>query len=425
MSLKKGYTLSLSLLKNDLINDLKISKEIVELVEECTDDPEYLEWLSVKINKENLIDKYDREKLKNIINTIIDYCNKSYVTSSFRNKTIYEMFIYAKEQENLLKNKELRVLHKFDDGHYIINLMSEELIEEGEYMSNCVGDYRNKVKSKRLAILALKNKKHKTIAHIEVLKNGAIYQNYEKANMPIRYKNWKYVTTFFKKNKKEPINLSNKELGFNFMWNLKMERQALKVFCNIPEQIRFRLTSEGELEKEYDPIDIKGFGVTPFLNEKREAFFENKKELIDYLNKYKENITNRITDMIKSIKITNGEMLFLSDEIKEKIFGESYLMKGCDYKHEEIYEGLGNSFRYVNEMVEDNGARPTLEEEELTRTEIVQGEIEDEEVEEIEDETERIGDEYIKDCEEEVYDFQNRTNINTIQDVMLENTSEE
>src|ERR1035437_7183010 len=69
---------------------------------------------------------------------------------------------------------------------------------------------------------------------------------------------------------------------------------------------------------------------------------KDKIEIVTALKKHKEQINQKVDDMIERLLITSASKLYLSDNIKEKIFGHSYTMKGNDYNFSEINYDYGN-----------------------------------------------------------------------------------
>ena len=246
-------------------------------------------------------------------------------------KNIDEAYKSAYVEDYKKKTVLKKALYTFKDGHSIVLLKPSDLQAEGMWMSNCIGGYSENVSSKNTALLALKNPDGDTLVHFEILKNGSLAQNFEKANMPVRNKYWKYVYEFFKNNSKNiPA-----DKHFGFAWRAAMDFSNkgginMTAQCVVPKRISKHIDNRGQMVTSLESSEtLKEFKThLPMID-----FCEfDKDNFVKKLKEAKANIIKSLDDIINNAEITDGENLFVSDKIKEALFGEgSYLMKGDDY----------------------------------------------------------------------------------------------
>lgn len=238
---------------------------------------------------------------------------------------------FEKNQKRLLKN----ILYTFDNGFYISVLNASDLREEGIIMSNCVGGYEQRVFEGEVGILALKNPSKKTIAHIEIRKNGFIGQNYAKANTHLNKENWMMIVEFFEKNSKN-VDLS-KLFGESYV-STCYGSNIEEIILSIPTSVRMYLENGEKKNEQITGFEVKRF--LPYSNAKNSAVkLSSKEDMVKWLEKKKEEVVNAYNDIIYQVLNTSASKMYLSDEMKEKIFGKkngSYLMKGDNYDLSEL-----------------------------------------------------------------------------------------
>jgi hypothetical protein len=300
-------------------------------------------------------------------------------------KTIHEAIMSASAERSRMNGLENVAIHRFEDGHFITYIPYSELSNEAVVMSNCVGNYVTGVKEKERAILALKSPDGDTLVHFEILKNGLISQHFEKANMPVRPKYWRYIAEFLKANSKKID--SNKHFGFG--WQFHMSSPKLKsirgghsegsyvdatVNCVIPKKISKSITNEGFVS-EIELCD----NVKTFKHKIPSLHYSglDKGELIKKLRNFRSEMSKSIDEIISNVESTDGEDMFLSDELKEKIFGKGcYLMNGDDYGIMDMTMFLSGNIDVVDEpraqglMGRPNAGRDVAVEEEIPMIEV-------------------------------------------------------
>lgn len=265
------------------------------------------------------------------------------------------MIVRKKEKEERIKHN---TLHTFADGHYIVRLTHQDLGDEGRFMSNCLSTYADRVKSNECCILALKNKKNETMVHFQVQRNGAISQNYEKANTSVRYKYWKYVNEFFNTHSKK----INTDKFFDFGWRLHINRlNIINLEALLPTSVIHKMNNKGEKQVEIEGSSIvKKFDYVLPLKVDFTSF--DKVEIIEKIQHLQITTNNIFDELLKEVEITEGKNLYLSDEIKEKLFGKNgFTLKGNDYQFNDLLHGLYGENRDV--QILENAAREDIAEE--------------------------------------------------------------
>lgn len=301
------------------------SSKLIDTLESCGVTKHMLWFLSqFKGVTDNVEHPYDfKDKIK-MINAHIEFKGKN----TFKN--LDEAYKSAYVEEYRKKSALKKAIHTFKDGHTIVLLKPNDLQAEGMWMSNCVGNYTERVSSKERAVLALKNSDGTTLVHFEILKNGALAQNFEKANMPVRNKHWKYVNEFLKLNSKNIP--SSKHFGFVWRTSMDFNNKGINISaeCVIPKRISKHMDGRGQMVTTLESSDtLKEFRI----NIPKVKFYEFEKEaFIKKIKEAKSDIIKSLDDIIANVEITDGENLFVSDKMKETLFGEGhYAMKGDGY----------------------------------------------------------------------------------------------
>ena len=302
-------------------------------------------WLVNRIEKEyNKIslssDNRSTAIFKKNIEKVVRYLDLSSVG--------HKNFIKKRGLKNAIKeaNKNLedqssvqsRILHKFKDGYFIINLTHKELGIESIKMNNCLAEYRNAVESKSVCILALKNKASKTICHLEINKNGCIVQAFEKGNRELKHETSNYIQEFFKIYEDKNIYKKIKKLGFSTLYSVDLGRTN----NNIPIVESFFPTklSKSVLDEDEISIDLDSCKkIRNYVNTKICSDNLNKgtlTDVIENLEEYKKYIENSINNIILSIEKSHDNFFILNNEIIEKIYQKK--PKSITLKLKEIIE---------------------------------------------------------------------------------------
>ena len=301
------------------------SRFIIEQLEQCGVSKHML-WFLTQLDYKSEYPKMSAEVIENI--KIINEHIESMGKNTFKN--IQDAFESAcsenAKKKSLLKN----ALHIFKDGYSIVLLEQKDLYNEGLSMSNCVGGYKDRIVSKERALLAVKNPEGDTVVHFEIMKNGMLAQNFEKANMPVRNKYWKYVYEFLEQNSKYIPD--SKHFGFAWSGSVTTGSRGISISANciVPIGILKSIDSKGNLVSSVERSAIvKSFNIK--IPKVSLCEFE-KKDFVKKLNDYKAEMIKSFDEIITSVELTEGRNLFVSDEVKARIFGEGfYLMKGDDY----------------------------------------------------------------------------------------------
>jgi hypothetical protein len=245
-------------------------------------------------------------------------------------KSLEEAFKSVNADKNRKELSIRKAIHTFKDGHSIVVLKQSDLHSEGILMSNCVGGYGDRLLMKERAVLALKSPKGDTLVHFEIMKNGALSQNFERANMPVRHKYWKYVYEFLKINSKNIPD--SKHFGFVWRSSIGYDAKGINITseCVVPKQLMKHIDHRGKMATSIQSSEVlKNFHIhIPTV-----SFYEfDKNEFIKKLKDIKSDMIKSIDDIISSTEITEGENLYVSDKMKETLFGDGrYLMKGNGY----------------------------------------------------------------------------------------------
>jgi hypothetical protein len=264
----------------------------------------------------------------------------AYVYGAYKPKRITykqllnEAISYSKNEIRKANN----IIYKLQNNYYISIIEPQDCYEEGTSMSNCIVDYDYKISPKgNIGILALKKPNGKTVVHIEIKRNGVIGQNFCKSNKQITIEYWNMIIEFFENNCKE-LDLDKKAFGEYYRFYCGGNSLG-EVSVGIPTGIT-QIMTNGKTEIQlHDFISIKNIIPCEIL---KNIITKDKIEIVTALKKHKEEINQKVDDMIERLLITSASKLYLSDNIKEKIFGHSYTMKGNDYNFSEINYDYGN-----------------------------------------------------------------------------------
>ena len=293
------------------------SQKTIDFVKRCKVGSENLVWFVTRIDK----DKFDieDEDAQNKIKKILKLFKRNKESRNMNNiNDAYALADSYFEDEDDIKS---RILHKFKDKHYIINLSPKELSCEGTDMHNCVDGYVGNISNKKTAILALRDSKDKTIVHIEVKKTGSLGQHYEKANYTVKSKNWKYISEFFKIHEDKNITKKLKEKGFEGRFRVGKDYNGIPVV----EYFMPTVKQTNILNDNDDIVSIRR--IKDFISPNKKVKFTrsesyNKEEIKDKLKEYSKFVQDSVEEMCNNLEESSDNYYILNDDITKKIYGE-------------------------------------------------------------------------------------------------------
>jgi len=330
-------------------------RNIIDVFIDCGVERHLLWFLS--INKKGFMKKIDSEEIR-VVNKYFEDCGDAIKhLASIKDKTqiyveaVKQAFDYKKD----LERKERNVIYRFENGYYISILNEQDLQLEGKMMSNCVGGYYHTVREKEVGILALKHSSKRTVVHIEIKNNGQLSQNFSKANSQIGIEYWKMILEFFEKNSKK---VDFKNLFGDAYVTSSGGGYINSVSLCVPTSITHELKDGVKKISFNDAFELKRFSLD-IPKHTEEIKFSEKSDLTKWLQDKKNEILKVYDDLTEQINLTNSSDLYLSDEIKEKIFGShknAYLMKGEKHNLSEI--NIQPVTQYENAMGEAPAEAP-------------------------------------------------------------------
>jgi len=304
-------------------------KNVIDLFINCGIYKHLLWFLGA--HKKGGIEYMNTEEIK-IVNHFLERSKNVSMDLSYP-EMLQQAYLFKKDEERKQKN----ILYTFKNGYYISLLNSNDLIEEGVLMSNCVGGYQKRVLHKAVGILALKQPSGKTVVHIEIKKNGMIGQNYAKANTKMNHSSWMMILEFFNQHSKT-VDFS-KFFGESYVAT-NMDGYISEISLSVPTSINISLSNKGKKTEQIQGFEMKRFIL---LERHKEASvrINSKAEMLDWITQRKQQAIQMYDELYSEITNTSASNLYLSDNIKERIFGSqkgNYLMKGNDYNFSELNE---------------------------------------------------------------------------------------
>jgi hypothetical protein len=292
-------------------------QETIDFCKELKISPQKFVWFCERIEKENFNIK--DEKFKEYIKKSLKLLER---TNLYNNLSTLERLIriadkYVESDEHEIN----RILHKFKNGYYIINLSPKELFLEGKDMSNCIEDMSYSLIDKTISILALKDKKNKTLVHLQVNRLGFLEQHYSKANTAVNSEKWKYINDFFDIYKDEQffekINSTNIDVNYNVSNQIYNFVPIIEYF--IPTKVTNSIFTPEAL-KINETYHIKDFVNTTHFDKLNKGKHLNKEELFNYLNDFKSYINKSIDNVLDFINISHKNYYNLNNFMIQKIF---------------------------------------------------------------------------------------------------------
>ena len=303
-------------------------KDTIKLFIECGVEKHLIWFLSMQ--KKGSIEYLNTEDIKRV-----DCYLEKIPSHKIKKHSYSEVLFEAKKFDKDEKRKKNNQIYHFKNGYYISILNSIDLITEGEKMSNCVGSYKERVYRGDLGLLALKQLNGKTVARIEINKNGLIGQNFSKANSSINKEHWMMILEFFEKNAKS-VDLSKlfgeSHIATCYGGNIN------EVILTVPTNINVFIENGVKKSEQNRGYEVKRFSTFHGLQETA-VKLSSKDELIEWIEHKKIEIIKAYEELLIQVIATKASKLYLSDNIKEKIFGNkkgSYKMKGEEYNLSEI-----------------------------------------------------------------------------------------
>jgi hypothetical protein len=270
-----------------------------------------------------------------------------------------EKYIETDEHENN------RILHKFKNGNYIINLSPKELYLEGKEMANCIGDMTYGIIDKTISILALKDKKNKTLVHLQVNKLGFLEQHYSKANTAVSSERWKYINEFFDIYKdeqfSEKINSTNIDINYNISNQTHNFVPVVEYF--IPTKVTNSIYAPEAL-KINETYHIKDFINTTQFDRFNKGKHLSKDELFDYLNDFKGYINKSIDNILDFVNISHKNYYNLNNTMSQKIFEsktpkiDEKISNSSKGENNPNYGGKFKTDEWVQKQVISNSKKP-------------------------------------------------------------------
>ena len=309
-------------------------------------------WFVNRIEKEfeekPLDSKYFEDNIKNVVRYFELSSHTHKINSKKRSlKNVMEDANQNLENES---NVNSRILHKFKDGYFIINLTYKELAFEGIKMNNCLADYRKDIEHKETCILALKDKNSKTICHLEVDSNGCIGQAFEKSNTELKYETFGYIQEFFKIYEDKNIYKRIKKLGIGTLYDIDLSciiNGVPVVESFFPTKLSKSILNEDEMAIDLNSCKTIKTYVNGNIDSSKKLKKAGLKDTIKKIEEYKDYINKSIDNMILGIEQSYDNYFILNDEIIKKIYGKK--TKSLEVKIKEIIDRKIN-YRNLHEV---------------------------------------------------------------------------
>lgn len=292
-------------------------QETIDFCKELKISTQKFVWFCERIEKENFNIK--DENFKEYIKKTLKLLER---TNLYNNVSSLEKLIRIADRNIETDERETkRIVHKFKNGYYIINLSPKELFLEGKDMSNCIGDMTYGIVDKTISILALKDKKNKTLVHLQVNKLGFLEQHYSKANTAVSSERWKYINEFFDIYKDEQfyekINSTNIDVNYNVSNQIHNFVPIVEYF--IPTKVTNSIFIP-ESFKINETYHIKDFVNTTHFDKLNKGNHLSKEELFDYLSDFKSYINKSIDNILDFVNISHKNYYNLNNFMIHKIF---------------------------------------------------------------------------------------------------------
>lgn len=282
---------------------------------------EHLVWFVDRIEKESFPIK--SEKSKEYVALVLKMFSKDKKTK-LKSKTLSQAIFRACQMVETDDSESNRVLHKFPDGHYIIQITHKEAHFEGQSMRNCMSSKAVEIRNKDIAVLALKNKSSKTLSHIQIGKFGNMEDHFNFANSPVNFNCWKYINKFFEENKSLSFDKKLKDNGLNKIYSINQHHEGLTVSSRLPYEKRvsfFDKSSEGDSLEKFNSIFLKEHKYFHKIktNKKR---LTNIEETISYIENEKKIMLNSFQELENALHLSKNNFFILNEKMYYTIFGK-------------------------------------------------------------------------------------------------------
>ena len=285
-------------------------------------------WFVNRIEKEFDEKLFNSKNFENNIKNVVRYFELNSHAHKINTKKRSLKNVMKDASQNLENESSInsRILHKFNDGCFMINLTHKELGFEGIKMNNCLSDYRKAVENKEICILALKDKDSKTICHLEIDNNGCISQAFEKSNTELNYETFGYIQEFFKIYEDKNIYKRIKKLGIGTLYDINLSHLVNGVpivESFFPTKLSKSLLNEDKMAIDLNSCKkIRRYTNSSIKNSSKELEKAGLKDTIKKIKEYKDYINKSIDNMILGIEQSYDNYFILSDEIIKKIYGK-------------------------------------------------------------------------------------------------------
>lgn len=298
----------------------------IETINFCRDikvPAEHIFWFVDKLEKENFSLKSESTRVgASLVLKMFKRSSKFKSNEGSLKRAIFKASQFVETDES----ERSRILETFDKGYYIQMLTYKELYFESRAMRNCVFDMSSEVKSKNIAILALKNNKSKTICHIQVGINGNLEQHYQFANSQVEIDAWIYINKFFEKHKSLEIDEIMLQKNITKLYSLN-EFYPFSIKSFLPTEKRVSLLSD-DVNDVYNigKIGLKEYSLQPSITSKSKSLMTYDK-IKSEIGLLKNNFLKHINDLEKSLEISEKNFFILNDDMYFKIFGKKIKYK--------------------------------------------------------------------------------------------------
>lgn len=298
-------------------------KETIDFCREIKVPAAHLFWFVDKLEKENFSLKSESTRVgASLVLKMFKKSSKFKSNEGSLKRAIFKASQFVETDES----EKSRILETFDKGYYVQLLTYKELYFESRAMRNCVFDMSGEVKSKKIAILALKNSKSKTICHIQVGINGNLEQHYQFANSQVEIDAWIYINKFFEKYKSIEIDEIMLQKNITKLYSLN-NFYPFNIRSYLPTEKRVSLLDD-DVNGVYNigKICLKDYRLQPERASRQNDLmsYENIMSEIDML---KNNFLKQINDLEKSLEVSEKNFFILNDDMHFKIFGKKIKYK--------------------------------------------------------------------------------------------------
>ena len=294
--------------------------ETINFCREIKVPSEHIFWFVDKLEKENFSLKSDSTRIgASLVLKMFQKSSKFKSNTNSLKKAIFKASQFVETDES----EKLRILETFDKGYYIQVLTHKELYFESRIMSNCVFEMSNEIKSKKIAILALKNSKSKTICHIQVGIDGNLEQHYQFANSEVEIDSWTYINNFFEKYKSIEIDEIMLQKNISKLYSLNNDSYIFNVKSFLPTEKRISLL-DNDIEDNYSigKICLKEYRISSESTSKLRSGLMSYDSIKLEIDSLKNKFLKNINDLEKSLEISEKNFFILNDDMYFKIFGK-------------------------------------------------------------------------------------------------------